>query len=87
MNFDGTPPSWDEEELEALKSDPYYGEKKYPNGDFYQGILIKGRKHGLGKYTFSDGGFSFGGWEKGIACGNVRIFYETGDIDEKTQKG
>ena len=84
MNFNGTPPIFKQEELEALKSDPFYGEKKYPNGDFYQGQLVKGRKHGLGLYTSPDSFYTFGEWSKGIPNGYSKTFQSNGDVDEYT---
>lgn len=39
----------------------------YVNGDVYKGMWSKGKKHGKGNYTYSDGDYYDGDWVKDAA--------------------
>ena len=42
---------------------------EYDGGDFYEGEIVDGYRHGKGKYTWADGSEYEGDWVKGKKCG------------------
>ena len=36
--------------------------KEYPDGSVYEGVLVDGKRHGEGKYTFANGAVYDGAW-------------------------
>ena len=47
-----------------------YGTKTYPNGGYYIGNFLFGKRHGNGKYVYNDGNYEDGEWENDkFICG------------------
>tara|TARA_B100000963_G_scaffold360705_1_gene392650 strand:+ start:849 stop:1907 length:1059 start_codon:yes stop_codon:yes gene_type:complete len=51
-------------------------------GDKYEGYWSKGKKNGLGKYTYSDGNYYEGDWVNDKQDGFGKLVYANGDIYE-----
>ncbi len=60
-----------------------FGKTKYKNGSMYEGYYRKNKKHGKGKYTFSDGHQYYNGeWKNNKRHGHGLRLYKSGDIYE-----
>ena len=60
-----------------------YEIKTYDNGDTYQGELVKGKRHGKGKYTFINGDTYQGGFVNDIRHGKGIYTWVNGDFEEQ----
>lgn len=60
-----------------------YKKKTYDNGDTYQGELVKGKRHGKGKYTFINGDTFEGGFINDIRHGKGIYTWVNGDFEEQ----
>ena len=58
---------------------------EYDGGDFYEGEIVDGYRHGKGKYTWADGSEYEGDWVKGKKCGfGVYRSYSKNEKDGST---
>ena len=49
------------------------GKCHYDNGDAYEGTMKNNRRHGRGKYTWTDGSLHIGVWKDGGPVINLRF--------------
>lgn len=47
---------------------------KYPNGEVYEGLVSKNKRHGFGKYYYNNGDVYEGNWEKNKKSGKGTFY-------------